>query len=99
MPAGLRRGRPARRALLASLLTSTLAIAQTPPKPTAKKTTTHRANELTLAGLRPGRDRLDRAVHRYRDYHKNDPTDSAHDAQTTWLEDRKSTRLNSSHVR
>ena len=86
MPAGLRRGRPARRALLASLLTSTLAIAQTPPKPTAKKTTTHRANELTLAGLRPGRDRLDRAVHRYRDYHKNDPTDSAHDAQTTWLD-------------
>ncbi|HKM84290.1 MAG TPA: hypothetical protein VJY15_25435 [Candidatus Acidoferrum sp.] len=71
---------------MASLLTSTLAIAQTPPKPTAKKTTTHRANELTLAGLRPGRDRLDRAVHRYRDYHKNDPTDSAHDAQTTWLD-------------
>ncbi len=62
MPAGLRSARPIRRFLLASLLASTLAIAQTPPKPTAKEAIAHRANELTLAGLRPGQDSVARAA-------------------------------------
>jgi hypothetical protein len=65
LPIGLRSGCPVRRALLASLLTSTLAIAQTPPRPTAKKAITHRANELTLAELRPGRDRVAKAKTKY----------------------------------
>jgi hypothetical protein len=71
--------------LLALLLTSTLAIAQTPSKPTAKKAA-HRANELTLAGLRPGKDSLSRAVRLYRDYHRNDPNGSTQGAQTIWLD-------------
>jgi hypothetical protein len=78
MPVGLRSGRPVRMALLASLLTSTLTIAQTPPKKAA-----HRANELTLAGLRPGRDRLSRAVRLYRNI---DPKSSTNDSQTIWLD-------------
>ncbi|MGB2676907.1 MAG: hypothetical protein WAN12_07485 [Candidatus Acidiferrum sp.] len=64
--------------LLAVLLTSTLVIAQTPPKKA-----THRANELTLAGLRPGRDRLSRAVRLYRNI---DPKSSTNDSQTIWLD-------------
>jgi len=77
MPVGLRRGRLVRVALLVSLLTATLAIAQTPPKPTAKKATTHRANELTLAGLRPGRDTASRAVQLYKK-----PSNEARDQET-----------------
>lgn len=61
MPAGLRSGRPVRRVLLAALLTSTLAIAQTPPKKAA-----HRANELRLCGLRPGKDNAANASRMYR---------------------------------
>ena len=66
MPAGLRSGRPVRSLLLASLLASTLAIAQTPPRPTAKKVPAKRVNELTLAGLRPGKDNAARASGMYR---------------------------------
>lgn len=65
MPVGLRSGRPVRRVLLAALLTSTLAIAQTTPKLRAKKPT-HRKNELTLAELRPGRDRVASAIAKYK---------------------------------
>ena len=64
MPAGLRSGRLVRSLLFASLLTSALATAQTPSTPTAKKAA-HRANELTLAELRPGRDRVAKAKSKY----------------------------------
>ena len=39
-----------------------IAGAQSSIKPAAKKTSEHRANELTLAGLRPGRDNVERAA-------------------------------------
>jgi hypothetical protein len=49
--------------LLAILLTSTtLANAQAHNAPAVKRTTAYRANEFTLAGLRPGRDTLARAA-------------------------------------
>lgn len=83
MPVGLRSGRSLRRALLASLLTSTLAIAQTPQRKAGPKDVfARRPNELTLAGLRPGKDSLSRAVRLYRDYHRNDPNGSTQGAQT-----------------
>jgi len=75
-------GRFLKRALFAVFLASTLASRQTTQKPTAKKPA-HRANELTLAGLRPGRDRLSRAV---RLYHNVDPKSSTNDSQTIWLD-------------
>src|ERR1700692_2616056 len=46
------------RALLAVALLTAAAGAQT----SAKKSSAHRANEMTLAGLRPGRDNVARAA-------------------------------------
>jgi hypothetical protein len=43
-----------------------LVEAQVPKAP--KKTAAHRANELTLAGLRPGRDSVERAIKLYREF-------------------------------
>lgn len=83
MSADLRSGHPVRRALLASLLASTLAIAQTPPRPTAKKATTHRADELTLAGLRPGRDGTTKATSLY---HKWLAWPATKDEQLAWVD-------------
>ena len=56
---------PRRVALLGLLLISTLAIAQTAQTP-PKKVAAKRVNELTLAGLRPGRDTASRAVQLYK---------------------------------
>jgi hypothetical protein len=50
-----------------ALVLSVLAGAQT-PKATAKKIAVHKANELTLAGLRPGKDTIERAVNLYRQF-------------------------------
>jgi hypothetical protein len=50
------------RALLILCLTSTFASAQSTQKPASKKASAPRANELTLAGLRPGQDSLARAA-------------------------------------
>ena len=83
MPTGLRSGRSVRRALLASLLTSTLAIAQTPPRPTAKKVPAKRVNELTLAGLRPGRDGTTKATSLY---HKWLAWPATKDEQLAWVD-------------
>jgi len=58
-------GRFLKRALFAVFLASTLASAQTQQKAAAKKATGRRANELTLAGLRPGRDSRNRATQLY----------------------------------
>jgi len=52
-------------ALLGLCLTTAFANAQTAQKPTTNKASAKRVNELALAGLRPGRDTLTRAIHRY----------------------------------
>ena len=62
MPARLCCGRLLRRALFAVILVTALAGAQTSPKPGAERASAHRANEMTLAGLRPGRDSIARAA-------------------------------------
>jgi hypothetical protein len=59
-------GRFLKRALLGLFLASTLVRAQTPQKPRPQKVAAQRANELTLAGLRPGRDTLMRAKQLYK---------------------------------
>ena len=50
-----------------ALVVSLLAGAQT-PKAAPKKTSAHKPNELTLAGLRPGKDTVERAVNLYRQF-------------------------------
>jgi hypothetical protein len=50
-------------------------------KPVAKKAAAQKANELTLAGLRPGRDTTNHANELYRQI---DPNSATHDSQTTW---------------
>ena len=56
---------PRRAALFVLFLASTFVSAQTPQNPAVKKAA-HRANELTLAGLRPGKDTTSRAEHLYK---------------------------------
>jgi len=73
-------GRLLRRALLSLSLASSLTTAQVVAQHSAKKVTSHRTNELTLAGLRPGQDKLARAVKLYRVYETNT------DSQTVWLD-------------
>ena len=73
-------GRLLRRALLSSLFLATLTSAQN-SKPAAKKPAAPaKANELTLAGLLPGRDNLKKAVRRY-GYAQNSSSDSG---EATW---------------
>ncbi len=74
-------GRFLKRALWSLCLTSTFAGAQIPTIAPLRKASTHRVNELTLAGLRPGRDTLSRAVHFYRNL---DSKSSTKDFQTVW---------------
>lgn len=72
----------ARGSVFLLLLACGIASAQSPQqKPPAKKAAAHRANELTLAGLRPGRDKLNRAAQLYRSI---DPKSSTNDSQTVW---------------
>lgn len=69
-------------ALLALLLVTTLAGAQTSQKPAAKKAA-HRANELTLCGLRPGRDGATKARSLY---HKWSPWPPTKDEPLGWID-------------
>ena len=72
----------ARGSALLVALACGMASAQSPQqKPPAKKAAARRANELTLAGLRPGRDKLNRAAQLYRSI---DPKNSTNDSQTVW---------------
>jgi hypothetical protein len=66
MPDGNCSGRLLWRALLGVTLAVSIAEAQTATKPSAKKAPTHRTNELTLAGLRPGVDHVARAIAKYK---------------------------------
>ena len=68
-------------ALCGLLLLPALAGAHPSQKAVPKKASAHRANELTLAGLRPGRDKLERAEQLYRSI---DPESSTNDSQTVW---------------
>jgi hypothetical protein len=76
-------GRLLRRSVFLSFLAATVATAQAVHQQPAKGATAHRANELTLAGLRPGRDTLNRAMQLY---HTVDPKSSTNDSQTVWLD-------------
>jgi hypothetical protein len=58
-------GRLLRRAALVSLIATSSALAQ--QKPTAKPAAAHSVNELTIAGMRPGRVTLKQATHQLRD--------------------------------
>ena len=60
------RGGGGRRALFAVTLVVSTASAQTAPKAPAQKASLHRANEMTLAGLRPGKDTASTAIGLYK---------------------------------
>jgi len=64
--------RPLRHAPFVFILLGTIASAQTPPKRASKMASARRANELTLAGLRPGRDTATRAIQLYKKPSKSD---------------------------
>jgi hypothetical protein len=68
---------------LPAVVTVAAAQTSTNPKPAAKKAAAHRANEMTLAGLRPGRDSLARAAQLNRQFGaaKTQPGN-----QTVWLD-------------
>jgi hypothetical protein len=65
-----------------ALVLSVLAGAQT-PKAVPKKTAAHKANELTLAGVRPGKDSVERAVNLYRQFNKDKTSRSE---ETVWFD-------------
>jgi len=67
-----------RQALFALVLLPRIACGQeASPNPATKKTAVHRANELTLAGLRPGKDTAGKAIQMYgKVSSKNKPGDS-----------------------
>jgi hypothetical protein len=82
---GRGRGLGYRRLLIAGLSVLCLleggSDAQTPEaRPVAKPLRAHRINEMTLAGLRPGKDTVDKALILYRKY--GDPAES--DSQKSW---------------
>jgi len=84
MPIGFRSGRLLKGTLSGVFLATTLVSAQSPQaKPTTKKAVAHRANELTLAGLRPGQDNLVRASRLNKQFGegKEQPGD-----QTAWFD-------------
>ena len=64
--------RPLRHAPFVFILLGTIASARTPPKRASKMASARRANELTLAGLRPGRDTATRAIQLYKKPSKSD---------------------------
>jgi hypothetical protein len=59
------------------------ATGQTTHQQIPQKAAAHHVNELTLAGLRPGRDKLERAMQLY---HTIDPKNSTNDSQTVWVD-------------
>ena len=76
-------GRLLSRALLPFCLTFMLASAQTAQKSATGKAAAHRANEMTLAGLRPGRDSLARAAQVNKEFGKGKELSGD---QTVWFD-------------
>ncbi len=74
------RGRFLKRTLLALSLFAALTSAQTPKPAPPKTSQPTRVNELTLAGLRPGRDNLGKALHHYGDSQNGNSTSG----EATW---------------
>lgn len=66
----------------AVLLSCTPPFAQTQTR-SPQKAAVHRANELTLAGLRPGVDMLERAIHANRDFNRQKNPDGRGE---TWFD-------------
>jgi hypothetical protein len=68
-----------------------LCAASLPQRPKAgpKKTAAHRANELTLAGLRPGKDNVERAVTLYRQFNH----DKKPQGESVWFDHCRDTSL------
>lgn len=83
-------GRVLTRAVCCSLLLPTLAAAQSSHITVPSKVSAHRANEFTLAGLRPGRDTLTRATGLYR---KADDSATSKDEQAFWTDKCRRERL------
>ncbi len=79
-----------RRALGGWFLVASVAIAQTAQQPVAKKVAVQRANEFMLAGLRPGRDTLTRAMGLYK---KADESSAVADSQLSWTDKCRHQRL------
>ena len=69
--------------LLGLLLTNAPTNAQTTQNPPPKKTAAHRANELILADLRPGRDTLARAIQLNAEFQRKS---NQQDFQTEWFD-------------
>jgi hypothetical protein len=76
-------GRLLRRAFFVLSFTTISQTANAMPQQTATKASTRHYNELTLAGLRPGRDTLGRATQLYKAV---DPKQSTNDSQTVWVD-------------
>jgi hypothetical protein len=75
---------PVRQLLCGVVFAATIARAQAlQQNTTAKKAPEHRANEFTLAGLRPGKDKLFRATGLYK---KADDSSASKDSQLTWTD-------------
>jgi hypothetical protein len=72
-----------KRALLGLFLANAFTNAQTTVKPPLRKATAHRANELTLARLRPGRDTLARAIQLNSEFQRRS---NKQDFQTEWFD-------------
>ena len=66
MPVCIGGGRALRRALFLTGVVTALACGQPAPRPMAKRAAAVHANELTLAGLRPGVDTVSRAIAKYK---------------------------------
>lgn len=84
---------PKRHWQLFSLLflgTTSAAAVYSSQQPAPKAGTAHRANEYTLAGLRPGIDRLTRAAVLFK---KADAHSDAQDSQLTWTDSCRHERL------
>jgi hypothetical protein len=70
-------------AFLFAILAAPSALPQSQTHRATKSAAGHRTNELTLAGLTPGRDTIARARQLNQ---KIDPHSVTHDAQTVWLD-------------
>ena len=84
MQAGICSGRLLRRALFAVALVTSTAGAQPAPKAGAKKVALHRANEMTLAKLRPGRTTTTQALVIYKQWPLGLGGHEEHENQFTW---------------